>query len=288
MLRAVVLLIICLFVTAASYLQVEGMVLAHGERNEKQKEVLYLPNGDGLEFLSFGYRNLLSDVLWFNTINYFGKHFKSDGNYTWLSHMCQLVTQLDPDAHYAYQFCSTMLGWEAGMPEASIEILNRAISNHPDNWLYYYLRGFNYFYFLDNEDKAQLDFTKAATYPEAPVVVERLAAKKMAMSDPNMAIEFLVDRLKMASDASERRALEGRLKEVIYERDARLLEQAVAHYRSQHGELPASLEWMREQGLFSGKLEDPFGGVYELNPETGEVLSSTGRTRISRKRRRHD
>lgn len=278
--RAPLLLTISLIVTATSFLKVEGLVSAYGERDAAEKEVLYLPNGDGLEFLSLGYRNLLSDVLWFNTINYFGKHFKSDQDYQWLSHMCRLVTRLDPDAHYAFEFCSTMLGWEANMPEASIEILNTAIKHHPDNWLYYYLRGFNYFYFLNETEKAQEDFVRAAKYPEAPVVVERLAAKKIAMSDPNTAIEFLVGRLKMASDANEIRALEGRLKEVVYERDARLLETAARMYKEGSGVWPESLEWMKAKGLFRGNLSDPFGGVYQLNPNTGQVKSSTGYERM--------
>src|SRR5204863_759985 len=68
------------------------------KENSHYEEILYVPNGTGLRFMSFGYTNILANLLWFNTINYFGKHYRADRNYKWLGHMCGLVTELDPHA----------------------------------------------------------------------------------------------------------------------------------------------------------------------------------------------
>ena len=84
-----------------------------------EQEVLYLPSGKGLEFISFGYKNFFSDILWFKTISYFGKHFGDDKNYKWLGHMCNLVTDLNPNALHVFRFCSNMLSWESEKPKES-------------------------------------------------------------------------------------------------------------------------------------------------------------------------
>ena len=191
-------------------------------------EQLYLPNGDGLHFLSLGYKNALADVLWFNTINYFGEHYASDHNYKWLAHMCNLVTTLDPLAVHVYEFAALMLAWEAKNVEQSNAILTKAIHtpvlrDHPLLWKFYYLRGFNNSFFLDQGQLAARDFAIGAKLPNAHVILARLAAKKLstAANDPDSAIEFLRDMLRTTSDAYARRALIDRLNEILEQREKR-------------------------------------------------------------------
>lgn len=62
------------------------------------EELLYFPKGDKLSLVSLGFDNAVSNVLWFNTVSYFGKHYREDQRYHWLSHMCNVITDLDPSA----------------------------------------------------------------------------------------------------------------------------------------------------------------------------------------------
>jgi len=107
----------------------------------QSREALYLPSGPGLELMSFGYQKALSHLFWFKSISYFAKHYRGDRNYVWLSHMCELVTRLDPAADYAYHFCGMMLAWEGNMPQQAIKILSTGIENFPSDWVLPYLRG---------------------------------------------------------------------------------------------------------------------------------------------------
>ena len=75
-------------------------------------EVLYLPNKEAVEVVSFGYKHFAADLIWFNTINYFGKHYREDKKFTWLKHMCDLTTNLNPNAKHFYEFCGLMLSWD--------------------------------------------------------------------------------------------------------------------------------------------------------------------------------
>jgi hypothetical protein len=242
--------------------------------------VLYIPGGKGLKLMSFGYRNMMSNVLWFKTISYFGKHFGTDRNYEWLFHMCRLVSELNPKTPHVYKFCSMMLAWEANEPQKSYEILSTAIETFPSSWEFYYYRGILNYLFLKDENQSRSDLARAATLPNAPVVVQRLAAKKLAMTDPNTAIEFLKTMIEKSTNDTERKALGKRLLEAIYERDARTLEQAIAVFKAKTGKELNSLEQLVQEGIVS-HLEDPFGGKYILDKESGTVVSSKGKVRIS-------
>ena len=178
-------------------------------------EALYLPDGRALKFISFGYRNALSDLLWFTTVSYFGKHFRKDQNYIWLGHMCDLVSRLNPHASHVYEFCGMMLAWEAGEPARAIEILNRAVRNSPENWYYLYLRGIIHTIFSKDVRSAKEDFIRAAKLPGAHRLVARLAARNIALLEsPETAIEFLEQMLSTTSDPSMRAALEMRLDQI--------------------------------------------------------------------------
>ena len=120
---------------------------------DKDHEALYLPSLESVEFVTFGYKNIVADLLWFKTISYFGKHYATDRNYSWLSHMCDLVTTLDKHALASYQFCANMLSWEADTPQLAIDLLSKAIQNNPNSWRMPYLRGFTYLFFLKNKVK---------------------------------------------------------------------------------------------------------------------------------------
>ena len=175
-------------------------------------ESLYMPNGTALNLISFGYHNALSQLLWFDTISYFGKHFRQDQNYRWLKHMCTLVTTLNPKNQDPFIFCAAMLAWEAKDVEGSNLLLTEAIRAHPDSWYLLYLRGFNHTYFLKDQQNALSDFVAASKIPGHHPLVTRLAAKKIAELDtPETAIEFLEDALTRTSDQNARKALLSRL-----------------------------------------------------------------------------
>lgn len=182
---------------------------------ELEREILLMPNGKAVQFMSFGYSNLFGDLLWFKTISYFGKHYKGDRSYPWLYHMCDLVTSLNPHASWAYEFCGMMLPWEGGEFEKGIKILTKAIDHDPTNWKYPYLRGFLYLYFLKNEVLAKEDFVRSSRLPGVHPVVVRIAAKKMSLlDDPETATEFLNDILEGTNDPSARKAIQDRIDEI--------------------------------------------------------------------------
>ena len=200
--------------TAFSYTRVVALKQRPDAASLRQQESLYLPNGKGLEFISFGFKNLWSDLLWFNAINYFGKHYRSDRDYTWLDHMCDLITTLDAQARHVYEFCSLMLAWEAAQPDRAAAILGKALRADPGYWRYYYLRGITYALFLHQEEAARQDFVTGSKLPGAPLFIARLASRKLALNNPQLALEFLKEMISTATNENQRSALMDRYQKI--------------------------------------------------------------------------
>lgn len=262
--------------------RLEATSALHNIEREQSREALYLPQKGPVRLLSFGYQNLLSDYLWFKTINYFGKQYSSSRNYQWLNHMCRLVIELNPRAPEVSEFCSNMLAWEARLPEEAVALLTQVLSYRSSEWYLFYQRGFIYLFFLNDQQRAKEDFVKAASFPDAHPSIKSLAAKKIAtLEDPNVAIDFLAMMLSQERNESAKSVLRERLHEVVYERDIRLLEGALKTYRELTGADAPSLEAVVQVGILKGVPPDPFGGTYVVVPEHGGVRSSTGHKRLT-------
>jgi hypothetical protein len=183
--------------------------------DRESEESFYLPRVEFVDALSLGYRDIAAHIFWFRTINYFGSHYRSDRRYTWLGHMCDIVTSLSPKSPHTYRFCANMLAWEAGQVDKSEKILSKAIDHLPSEWIFPYLRGFQRLYFKQDATAASHDFIRAAKLPGAPWLVGRLAAKTMITSGSDHdARVFLRELLKSETDPIARRALEERLTEL--------------------------------------------------------------------------
>lgn len=146
-------------------------------QNYTTHEELYLPSGKGLSLFAVGFKNVMADLLWFRTINYFGREFASTRDYRYLEHYINLVVKMNPRKDFVYQFGSMMFAWELHNPRASIELLSKGITALPQSWLLQYYRGFMYFYFLNEHEKALADFRAAATKPNAHPTIAQLAER---------------------------------------------------------------------------------------------------------------
>lgn len=236
-------------------------------------EAHLFPEGRALRAIAFGYNNFLSNILWFNTINYFGKHYQGDKNYTWLAHMCGIVFSLDPHARHVPEFCALMLAWEANKPEQALTLLDTAITRDPEYWRYYYLRGISRIIFLNDAKLAKDDFFKGSKISGAPMFMTRLATKTLAnLENPAVAIAFLQEQIRQARDAHERAVLERHLKQTIHDTKLMQLEKLVAAYAHTHGALPEALDVLVEKDA----LQDPYGGIYIWDAEEKKIRSTSG------------
>lgn len=247
---------------------------SHQPITVEESTPLYLPEIKTVRLVTLGFDPFLSDVLWFSTINYFGKQFRGDGDYEWLKERCDLVLKLQPMAAVRYDFCATLLAWVVKDVGASNDILDQAINAFPDSWRFYYLRGFNYWYFQGKEKEGAEQLTKASELPDAPAMLPSLAAR-LLHSDPVAAVQFLRDTLKRTTDNSAREALTKRLKQAELTYDISRLSGLVKIFESKTGKMPNHLEELKDMGLLKFVPKDPFGGEYLI--KDGEIVSTSGK-----------
>lgn len=239
---------------------------------------LYLPSAEYVRLVTLGFNNFSSNIFWFTTINYFGKHYAGDRDYRWLFNMCDLVTELDANKEFVYEFCGTLLSWEAKDATLSNKILDKAIKHFPKSWRYYYLRGFNFWYFLENIEAARHDFEVASKLDGAPHFITTITSRLIASSDNvDTAVSFLQDALQRTKDQTAQKALKKKLKQAMLSQNKNRLTALAKEYEKTKGEKLTSLEQLVSAGYLKAVPGDGFGGTFKLESKTGEIVSSSGK-----------
>lgn len=272
---AVVLLVcICLSILHNSRVALRQSSLKSSSHTD---EPLYLPSAEYVKLITLGFDAFASHILWFETISYFGKHYRGDQDYHWLGEMCHIVTKLNQRALHVYEFCGTLLSWVAKDVDASDSVLTEGIKTNPGEWKLWYLRGFNQWYFRGRRDLASSDLARAANLPGSPPFLASMASRLITDSDgPASAVAFLADMLKRTKDDSVRQVLEDRLKRAILSRDLRFLHAGVEKYRERYGEPPEKIEDLVIRNIINRLPQEPFGGKYLFIQSDGRVISTSG------------
>jgi hypothetical protein len=240
-----------------------------------------LPKGDYLKPALLGYNHLGADALWLRLIQVMGKKRNSEDEYEWMYHALDVLTTLDPQYAYAYYAGGVILGDLANRPDLSNLLLEKGFKANPDVWNIPFLLGYNHYFLLGDPAKGAEFIMQAARLPDGPSYLPGLATRLAAEAgSPDTALVFLEARMKETQDLEMREFLANRMKEVIIERDIRVLERAVGTYRTQYQALPATLMDLVRTGALPDLPEEPFGGDYRLDPKTGLVSSSTHPDRL--------
>jgi tetratricopeptide (TPR) repeat protein len=228
-----------------------------------------------------GYHHLGADILWLRLIQIIGKKQNTADEYEWMYHALDVLTTLDPQYAYAYYAGGVILGDIANRPDLSIRLLEKGADANPEEWNIPFLLGYNYYFLLNDPAKGAEYIMQAARLPDGPSYLPGLATRMAAEAgNPDTALAFLEARLRETSDPEMREVLAKRMKEVIIERDLRILESAVEAYRTQHRAVPATITDLVASGILPVLPQEPFGGDYRLDPKTGSVSSSTHPERL--------
>ncbi len=242
---------------------------------------MMLPKGEYLKPIVLGYEQLAGDIIWLRTIQVVGTETVSPQGYDWVYHALDVVTTLDPRFAYAYQFGGVTLAVLGKRPELSNKLLEKGVKENPDVWQIPFYLGFNNFFYFQNYKLAAEFMAKASEIPGHPEYLPKLAARLYVQSgDPDVALEFLDRMYKETKDQKVKASIEIRIKEVIVERDIKILEAAVRKFKETYRSYPGKLTEMVSKGLIRNIPNEPFGGNYYINTDNGSVYSSTVKRRL--------
>ena len=260
---------------------VQHQIAGYKGIEKKIEEFVTLPKGEYLKPAVFGYDQLVADIIWLRAIQVIGDKVVTPKGYDWVYHALDVVTTLDPKFAYAYQLGGVTLSVLGKRPDLSNMLLEKGVRENPEVWQIPFYIGFNNFFYLNDYETAAEYIDKASKLPGHPAYLPKLAARLYVQAgNPDVALEFLSRMYKDTDDEKVKLALEQRIKEVIVEKDATFLEEAINRYKEAHKLYPENLEDLIRSGIIKEMPHEPFGGFYYLHQGDGKVYSSTLKERM--------
>ena len=260
---------------------VQNQIAGYKGIEKKIEEFVTLPRGEYLKPAVIGYEQLAADIIWLQAVQVIGEDTVTPNGYDWIYHALDVVTTLDPKFAYAYQLGGVTLSVLGKAPEKSNTLLLKGMRENPEVWQIPFYIGFNNFFYLNDYGRAAEYMAKASELPGHPAYLPKLAARLYVQAgDPDVALDFLLRMYKETADEKVRATLGERVKEVIVERDARFLEEAIKKYRNLYNAYPERLIELVERGIITKLPNEPFGGYYYFNPEDRRVYSSVVKERM--------
>lgn len=147
---------------------------------------LYVWSGERLRRLAPGFENVLADIYWLRTVQYFGSEraFSPDKRFDLLEPLIDITVTLDPRLEVAYRYGAIFLcePWPTGKgdPAAGIAILERGVRALPKSWQLREDLGFFRYIFLGDAIGGANVLVEGAKLPGAPFYLESLAGVILA------------------------------------------------------------------------------------------------------------
>jgi hypothetical protein len=222
---------------------------------------------------SFGFRNLLADVVWLKAVQTAGNKRLKDAEYRLLS--CQLNIVADFDSRFVIPYLLGGLVLSESNEHAgdALNLLARGKPHHAKDWRFPFYMGYIQYFSFGETMEAGRSMREAAQIPGSPQYLPLLATRMLSEAkDPEAALALLFSVASQETDPVRRGALERRMREVVVERDLQMLERSIESYRRMTGAFPGSLQALVESGLIAAVPREPNGGRYLLEPG-GKVRS---------------
>lgn len=236
----------------------------------------YKPTFEVVYFTSLEYRYLLSELLFYDAVFYYGSIVDKPSqrpDYLMIANYVDTATRLNAFNIDAYYFGQAILTWDAGMVKDMNVILERGVKRRTWDFYLPFFLGFNYAYFLN-------DYASAAPYTEI--------ASKL---NPQMTfLPNFVSRLYYQADKTERAI---QYLKVVYQgtfnqsvrketmlrisalETIQLLERAVQKYRNKTGYLPAELTDLIGAGILKKIPLDPYGGIFYYDRSDARIKTTS-------------
>ncbi len=255
-------LILLLFLSAYTFTFTH--VKNYRDSLRKGEPLLYLPPKEIMQIVSLDYKNLVSELLFFRAIVYFGDKFETKvmPNWHWIYRAIETSTYLDPYNIDSYYFAEAVLAWDAKAPKEANIILERGAKFRNWDWYIPFFMGFNSFYFLKDNKEAAKWFSEAAKINKE---IAPIAAKfYYKVNETAFAITFLKQMYEDAQNENVRNSIAIRLDalEKIFS-----LEKAVSQYKDRFNKMPENLEVLIGEGIINKLPQDPYGGKFFLDKE---------------------
>jgi hypothetical protein len=245
------------------------------------EEILYIDNPRVLKKALVGFENVAADLYWLRTVQYFGgkRRDAANKNFDLLEPLLRITVTLDPKFKIAYTYGAVFLSEPfpqgAGMPSKGIALIDDGIRQHPGHWRFYLDKGFIYYWYLRDFNKAAEIFLEGSKLEGAPFWMKTTAGRTLLEGGNRQTARALWQVLHDTAETPQQRdnaTIHLRQLDALDRLDA--LRSVVAVFRERFGRPPGRWEELMAAGLLPSIPIDPTGAPYVLDPSSGEVRPS--------------
>jgi len=248
------------------------------DRKTFHDELLYLPNEKILNHFTAGMDSVIADVLWIKCIQYTAEHFKGDRKFTWLNHMCNLITRLDPYFVAPYRYGGIFLAALKADDDAGIELLKKGMVRNPDAWELPYEIALTYLLNRgtrpDSPIHAAQYLAMAVETGHAPRSVLDAATALQSAHDLADVERAMWEKTRESEDQLLRDLAERKLMELDLREACSQLDRAIALYISRYNRPPKTLDDLVTDQVIKAVPADPLGGTFFID-SMGKAQNTT-------------
>jgi len=268
------LLIFILIVSLGAVAFIQYKYDSHRGYDSERDVFVTLPSGKTLRVLSFGYQNLVADMLFIWSIQFYSSYHLTN-IYDYLERVFNVITDLTPQYKEPYIVGAWIMALEAGDVKMAIRLLQKGAKNLPEEWIFDYECGFYAYKNLKDYDLAEKFFASAAAKPSAPHFIQRKRAHMVYMKDNlDYAYKLWMDIYQKAKDRLERSAAQNHLGQIKFEIDKKKLEAKIAQFKSMYNKYPHRLGDLIRAGLIKKIPKDFYGNEYVYDNKKGIITAT--------------
>jgi tetratricopeptide (TPR) repeat protein len=253
------------------------------------EDVLYLPSGNIVKTVSFGFDGILADIYWLRSVQYFGRQLLDENNeIDWsrsskirldlLYPLLDITTTLDPHYIAPYRFGAVFL--PDYNYELALKLVKKGIEHNPTNWRLYQNLGILYWKAKDYKSASDV-FFKGSEQPKSPIWMKILGGVMLSQGGSReTACKMYASLLQEAIDSNDdfvRGQMESKLQWISALDEVDYMNNLISAYREATGRCPTSLidlaPTLRRPSGLKGSCGQPIN--IKLNGK-GEPVSPIG------------
>jgi hypothetical protein len=237
------------------------------------RDLLYLPSPEMLEILSVGHPNLVADILYMWSIQYYSQ-FQPNERFLYLETVYNLITDLDPRFFDAYRIGALIMEIQTGGDEKQLQaavrrLFDKGLKNMPQSWELAEAAAWD-MYMRFNDRTAALHYAElAAQIPGAPARIKRMVGVWLDSESGwtvDDSIAYWRKAYEEAVDARDAQVCQSKLYDAVVTKDRGKLEPLLSAYAQRHGRCATDWQELVRAGMLSQAPLDLVGNPYGIDP----------------------
>jgi tetratricopeptide (TPR) repeat protein len=180
------------------------------------------------------------------------------------------IMELDPYFEQTYLMAQSEMAWDARMPEEAIKLLGKARKCRPWDFRPGYFIAFDYYYFLNDYEKASREFFEAAKVKDAPIILALLGSRFSVKEGKTQASILTLESMLTQTNLTEDNVKEIKNR-IIALKGVEIIESAVDEYVKKFGKKPETINDIVEKGIIRQLPQNPYSASYTYNSNNNEV-----------------